>query len=175
MRALAAALGITLGVWLAGLVAFAVPVPEPQLPAQVGERIADSGVAHPITAVLLNFRSYDTLLEVAVLLAALVAMLAAPPSDRAALSSRALRTERVLLSFARVLAPLTVLVSGYLLWAGSYQPGGAFQAGAVLAAGGVLLRLSGRLPALPLHAAWLRWLLAAGLAVFVAVALAGLA
>ncbi len=31
-----------------------------------------SGVTHPVTAVLLNFRGYDTLLEVAVLLIALV-------------------------------------------------------------------------------------------------------
>jgi multisubunit Na+/H+ antiporter MnhB subunit len=173
MRALTASLGIALAAWLGGVVALAVPVPEPRLPAIVAERIADSGVAHPITAVLLNFRSYDTLLEVAVLLAALVAMLAAPPSDPAALSSRTLRSDRVLLSFTRVLAPLSVLVAGYLLWAGSYQPGGAFQAGAVLAAGAVLLRLAGRLPVLPLGSGSLRLLLVAGLAAFIAVALSG--
>jgi multisubunit Na+/H+ antiporter MnhB subunit len=36
----------------------------------------ESGVDHPVTAVLLNFRSYDTLLEIAVLLLAVVVALA---------------------------------------------------------------------------------------------------
>lgn len=36
------------------------------------ERVPESGVSNPVTAVLLNFRSYDTLLELAVLLAAIL-------------------------------------------------------------------------------------------------------
>jgi hypothetical protein len=36
--------------------------------------LAESGVSNPVTAVLLNFRSYDTLLEVAVLVVAMVAV-----------------------------------------------------------------------------------------------------
>ena len=34
--------------------------------------IPDSGVSHPVTAVLLNFRAYDTLLELAVVLSAVL-------------------------------------------------------------------------------------------------------
>ena len=42
----------------------------------VAAHLADSGVTHPVTAVLLNFRGYDTLLEIAVLLLALLGILA---------------------------------------------------------------------------------------------------
>jgi multisubunit Na+/H+ antiporter MnhB subunit len=41
----------------------------------IDQGIPLSGVTHPVTAVLLNFRSYDTLLEVAVLLSAAFAVL----------------------------------------------------------------------------------------------------
>ncbi len=46
--------------------------------------MAASGVEHPVTAVLLNFRGYDTLLEIAVLLLALLVMLAVSPREEAA-------------------------------------------------------------------------------------------
>ena len=42
------------------------------LAGRVAEALPRSGVASPITAVLLNFRAYDTFLEVGVLLAAWV-------------------------------------------------------------------------------------------------------
>ncbi|HSM22152.1 MAG TPA: hydrogen gas-evolving membrane-bound hydrogenase subunit E, partial [Rubrivivax sp.] len=50
----------------------ALPVPRTRLAASVDAQLAASGVAHPVTAVLLNFRAYDTLLESIVLLVALV-------------------------------------------------------------------------------------------------------
>ena len=45
------------------------------LPALVQDKLTHSGVQNPVTAVLLNFRSYDTLLEIGVLLIVAVAML----------------------------------------------------------------------------------------------------
>jgi multisubunit Na+/H+ antiporter MnhB subunit len=136
------------------------------LPAQVAENLPASGVDHPITAVLLNFRSLDTLLEVGVLILAVVVALAlreAQPDrpDRLGLANPLLR------AVMAWLLPLMLLVAAYLLWAGSTRPGGAFQAGAVLAAAGVLLRLAGvSLPGF--DRAWLtRGLLVAGLAVFI--------
>lgn len=139
-----------------------------RLPTEVAANIADSGVEHPVTAVLLNFRGYDTLLEVAVLLLALfgVLALAQPHAARAAAPAHPL-----LQALARLLAPLMVLVAGYLLWVGAIAPGGAFQAGAVLAAAGVLLRLAGLLPSWAAPGRLLRGGLALGLLVFVAVAL----
>jgi multisubunit Na+/H+ antiporter MnhB subunit len=42
------------------------------LSAQVVAQLPNTGVQHPVTAVLLNYRGYDTLLEMVVLLLALL-------------------------------------------------------------------------------------------------------
>ena len=96
------------------------------------------GASNPVTAVLLNFRAYDTLLELAVLLLAVLGVLALGPARPGYAASGP-----VLLGLTRWLVPLLILVSAYLLWVGAHAPGGAFQAGALLAAAGVLLRLAG--------------------------------
>lgn len=168
LPALIAALAALLGVALAAAM-LELPPHAVRLPDDVAANLAISGVAHPITAVLLNFRGYDTLLEIAVLLLALFGVLALvkPHATRAAHPAHPL-----LQTLARLLAPLMVLVAGYLLWVGAIAPGGAFQAGAVLAAAGVLLRLAGLLPAWAAPGLLLRAGLALGLLVFVAVAAA---
>jgi multisubunit Na+/H+ antiporter MnhB subunit len=133
----------------------------------VAAQMANSGVTHPVTAVLLNFRAYDTLLEVAVLLLALIAtwsLRLGPPHREAE------RPGLVLLELVRLLVPVLIVLAGYLLWLGAHAPGGAFQAGALLAGAGVLLILVetqplGRLPPLALRA-----LAALGVLVFAAVA-----
>jgi multisubunit Na+/H+ antiporter MnhB subunit len=140
------------------------------LPALVEAHLEQSGVSHPVTAVLLNFRGYDTLLEIGVLLLAVLGVLAV----RHAAAPEPVHPRRagaVLEALIHLAVPLMVLVAGYLLWAGAHQPGGAFQAGAMLAGAGVLLRLSGRLPALLPPGFWLRAGLLFGFSVFVAVAL----
>lgn len=143
------------------------PASVADLPAELAAALPESGVEHAITAVLLNFRSLDTLLEVGVLVLAVVVALAlheAQPDqpDGMGLANPLLR------AVMAWLLPLMLLVAGYLLWAGSTRPGGAFQAGAVLAAVGVLLRLAGvRLPGFA-HVVATRAVLVFGLAVFVA-------
>jgi multisubunit Na+/H+ antiporter MnhB subunit len=137
----------------------------------VAERLAESGVSNPVTAVLLNFRGYDTLLEIAVLLLALSSVWAV---GRVHHPLPPIRAGYMLESMTRVLLPLLVLVAGYLLWVGSKRPGGAFQAGSVLAAALLLLLFSGqmweRLASWNLSV-W-RKLTALGLTVFLLVALA---
>lgn len=102
------------------------------------DSLALSGVEHPVTAVLLSYRAYDTLLEIAVLLVAVVVArslnhAAAPPPRSPALMN----------AFAARLLPLLVIVAGWVLFAGSTLPGGAFQAGAVFAGALVLARVTG--------------------------------
>ena len=141
------------------------------LDAEVARNLGASGVSNPVTAVLLNFRGYDTLLEAGVLLLALIgARSIGPAVDDASASGPA---GLVLETLARFLAPLAILVSGYLLWVGAYAPGGAFQAGAVLAALGVVLVLAGR-GELPVAGFALRFLFVLGPAAFVTVAAATL-
>jgi multisubunit Na+/H+ antiporter MnhB subunit len=160
---LAGAFAWTLLPWLG---AAAPPRLAPALLAQVPA----SGVSNPVTAVLLNFRAYDTLLELAVLLTASLGVLALGPAPRGYRPAGP-----VLAGLVQQLAPLLVLVAGYLLWAGAHAPGGAFQAGALLAAVGVLLHLGGQAGAgLPAETAR-RGLLAAGPALFLAVGLLPLA
>jgi multisubunit Na+/H+ antiporter MnhB subunit len=134
------------------------------LPALALEQMPAAGVDHPVTAVLLNFRAWDTLLELMVLLLALLGVRQlqltkqhiAPPWP-------------LLLAWSRLLAPLALVVGGYVLWRGAFAPGGAFQAGALLAAGAVILRLNQLLP--PVR--WDNWLVRSmallGLTVFLAV------
>ncbi len=128
--------------------------------------IPDSGVSHPVTAVLLNFRAYDTLLELAVVFTAVLGLLALGPARRDFQPA-----PPVLSGLIRGLVPLLIITAGYLLWVGAHAPGGAFQAGATLAAAGILLRLGGDgTGGLPGSVAT-RWLLIFGVAVFVLVAL----
>ncbi|SDT25662.1 multisubunit sodium/proton antiporter, MrpB subunit [Halopseudomonas xinjiangensis] len=110
------------------------------LPALTRYHLPASGVDHPVTAVLLNYRVWDTLLELVVLLLALLGVRQLRPSGEAFPTAWP-----VLLAWARLLAPLGIVVAGYLLWRGSHAPGGAFQAGALLAACIVVLRLAGML------------------------------
>jgi multisubunit Na+/H+ antiporter MnhB subunit len=146
-----------------------LPPMEADLPALVTMNLAQSGVEHPVTAVLLNFRGYDTLLEVAVLLLALLTLLTLSGGEAPAPVTAA---DPLLQGLARMALPLIILTSGYLLWAGAHRPGGAFQAGAVLAAGAVLLQFAGLLPAWPGPRQLLRLGLVLGFLVFLGVAAA---
>ncbi|WPL16366.1 putative monovalent cation/H+ antiporter subunit B [Thiorhodovibrio winogradskyi] len=125
-----------------------------------------AGVTNPVTAVLLNFRALDTLLELAVLLAALLgiwSLAAATPGYQ--------RAGPVYAGMVAWVVPLLILTAGYLLWIGAKAPGGAFQAGALLAAAGVILRLGGAEAAGLPGAVAQRWLAVAGIAVFALVGL----
>ena len=161
------------GLLLAAGLALASVVVEPvapgsELPAALTAARPDSGVSHPVTAVLLNFRGYDTLLEMLVLLLALLGVRslgALPPMTAPAPPSP------VLGELLRLLTPLLVLVAAYLLWRGASGPGGAFQAGAVLGAAGVLWLLAERPSSRGLERLPLRPLLVVGVGVFVAIGL----
>ena len=160
---LCTALAITLG-W-AYLHALGLG-PHDGLPRAITENLETSGVSNPVTAVLLNFRAWDTLLELAVLLTAALGILALGKE------SPAYRPAGVVFEgLIRWLVPLLILTAGYLLWVGAHAPGGAFQAGATLAAAGVVLRLAGRhrigLP----DGLRLNMLMAAGVGVFLLVGL----
>lgn len=99
-----------------------------------------SGVSHPVTAVLLNFRATDTLLEVVVLLIALVAFGGFTQVSRHQTYFRAGSMPQFL---ANTLAPFFLLGSVYLWLIGAYSSGGAFQAGALMAAFFLLTKLGG--------------------------------
>lgn len=130
-----------------------------------------SGVENPVTAVLLNFRGYDTLLEVAVLLLALLGIWTTNGPKPSLGTPQTLDPDSALIdAMVRLLVPTAALVASYLLWAGAHAPGGAFQAGAVLAGSGVLLHLAERVQPLGETTTMGRWLAVVGLLIFILVA-----
>ena len=134
--------------WLPSALAFGVlswalldlPANPPGLADAALRSLERSGVANPVTAVLLNYRGYDTLLEVAVLLLAIVAVWSLQPISTSSVAEPA---APLLSSLLRSLLPLLLLTSGYLLWIGAFAPGGAFQGGALLGGAIVLMLLGG--------------------------------
>nr|WP_242472623.1 MnhB domain-containing protein [Ectothiorhodospira mobilis] len=139
--------------------------------ASVAGAMGHTGVAHPVTAVLLDFRAYDTLLEMAVVLLAVLATWSLGRCDT--LPARPVQGP-VMRGGLRHLIPLAVLTGGYLIWAGGAGSGGAFQGGAVLAASGVMWVLAWpRRPDLPAPLG-LRVGVTLGVAVFLAIGVAGL-
>lgn len=140
--------------------------PGPRLATLALEQLPNSGVSHPVTAVLLNYRAYDTLLELAVLLAAILGIWSLGPAP-----SGFQPAGPALTVLANWIVPLAIITGGYLLWVGGHAPGGAFQAGALLGSAGVILRLAGHERAgLPNEAAQ-RWLVVTGVGLFLLIGL----
>ncbi len=171
-RLAATALALLVVLVFAGLVSavLALPPTAAGLSADVGAALPRVGTDNPVTATLLAFRGYDTLLEMAVLLLAAVAIRALRHGRLPVMRSG----DEILAALARVLVPVMVLVAAYLLAAGLDGPGGAFQAGAIAAAAGVLLVLAGRGLRLLDDGLAVRLGLAVGLLGFVAAGIAGM-
>ena len=148
----------------------------PGLAGAVDRNLEASGVGNPVTAVLLNFRAYDTLLESVVLVVALVAVWSVAEhrhaGGRPGLRQHA-RPDGVLATYGRFLPPLGLLVGVYVVWAGTDHPGGAFQGGTIMAALWLLLVMAGHVDAPPVTARPLRLVAVAGPGLFLAVAAAG--
>jgi multisubunit Na+/H+ antiporter MnhB subunit len=169
-RLTAAALASVMGVLLA-VVALRVPAESASLRPLVTDRLPESGVTQPVTAVLLNFRAYDTWLELGVLLLAVIALLALRRTHDLG-DARPYEPEPVLAGLAAILAPLMVLAAGYLLWLGTHAAGGAFQAGAMLGGAGVLVRVAGYRSLERLDRTLLRLALLSGFSAFLLVGVA---
>lgn len=134
----------------------------------VDEAVSRAGVTNKVTAVLLNFRAFDTLLEVTVLVTAVLGVLLMTSAPITFGSAHREVRNAVLTSFTHVVSPLIVVTAGYLLWVGSHAPGGAFQAGALLAGLGVLLSLCGISPPSWYSETYQRMAVMVGLTAFVA-------
>jgi multisubunit Na+/H+ antiporter MnhB subunit len=176
-RLFAACLCLLVAGSLAGVVLL-LPDQGPTLAPQAMERLPETGLGNPVTAVLIAYRSFDTVLEKVVLVLAVVGVWSLA-DDRywggAPREARAARPEPTLAFFAQMLAPIGILVGIHVFWVGADEPGGAFQGGAILAAMWTILMMA-RLTEVPQsNAFWLRLALIAGPVVFLAAGAAGLA
>jgi multisubunit Na+/H+ antiporter MnhB subunit len=176
--------------WLAGALAVLVagalaavilmlPEPAPSLAPQAAA-VADgpgAGLGNPITAVLISYRSFDTMLEKIVLILAVVGVWsvgadAAWGSAPAPLGRRNPYGSMVFL--AQMLAPAGAVIGLHIFWVGADAPGGAFQGGALLAAMWMIAMMA-RLTEPPrVDSRRLRLALVAGPAVFLVIGLAGI-
>lgn len=130
-----------------------------------------SGVTHEVTAVLLNFRSLDTLLEVGVILLSLVAIYGISPLFSYSPKSF---EHTITNTFASLLIPFIALYAFYILYSGSYQSGGAFGAAALLAGGIIIYALIKPHSFVLPSEFWLRLLYVSGLFYFVSLGIVSL-
>lgn len=146
------------------------------LTSLVEASLALTGVNNRVTAVIINFRGYDTLLESVVLLVALIGVWSATP-DRfwggpPGLQPAMAKDDSALSFFGAILPPVGFVVGAYLIWIGSSAPGGAFQGGTVWAAMLLLAVMAALIDPPPVTSRWLRLALVAGPALFLAIGIA---
>jgi len=173
LRALLALLAAGLAGGLATVLALA-PGRDPLLPELVDANLEGSGVSSPVTAVLLNFRAYDTLLEVVVLAVAMAVVWSLDRGSRPLGRDVSELADPALESLARLVVPIAGLTAVTLTWAGTHATGGAFQAAALLAGVGVLLTTAGLLRPLTAEQPTVRAIAAAPIYLFVAVGVGAL-
>ena len=148
-----------------GWAILSLPLSGEGLRSNVEQHLSLSGVSNPVTAVLLNFRGYDTLLEIAVLLLAMLAIWVVSAHEAPSTHTQPVEFS-ALWGLSATLTPILILTAGYILWIGSSRPGGAFQAGALLGGAAVMLILSGY--TLTMKPFWLRLIVSLALLVFIA-------
>ncbi len=164
---------------VAGALAAAVlylPDPAPSLASEADKALLATGLGNPVTAVLIAYRSFDTMLEKIVLVLAIVGVWSVAP-DRfwsgapAPLGPAA--PDAALVFLARVLVPVGIVVGVQMFWVGADDPGGAFQGGAILAAMWMIAMMARLTEPPPVGLAWLRLALISGPTVFLVVGVAG--
>jgi multisubunit Na+/H+ antiporter MnhB subunit len=175
IRVLAALLSAGVAAALAVAV-LTLPEPAPTLAPEVAANIASTGVGNPITAVLMAYRAMDTMLESIVLLLALVGVWSLAP-DRAWGGRPGPRynadPDGVLAFIGRVLPPIGIIIGIYIFWVGADEPGGKFQGATIVAAMWLLTMMAGLTDAPAVSRRWVRLLLIAGPAVFIAIGIVG--
>jgi multicomponent Na+:H+ antiporter subunit B len=118
-----------------------------QIPPPSMERAGDEllnmsgvdGVANAVTSVVVYFRGFDTLGEIAVLF---IASLGIGLMLSTHSKSEKVPSNYILKKAARMLFPMIVLFGVYVMIYGHLSPGGGFQGGVIIASGVLLLLIS---------------------------------
>ena len=115
-------------------------------PRFIEDAAAETGAANMVTAVLADYRGYDTLGETAVIFAAglgcLVILAAAGARPDLPTAGMSHPFGSVVLDAAtRALVPVVLLFAVYVLIHGHISPGGGFQGGVLFGSGLIMMRL----------------------------------
>ncbi len=176
LRLAAAALALLVAAALAAVV-LSLPDPAPTLAPEARSKLAATGLGNPVTAVLIAYRSFDTMLEKIVLLLAVVGVWSVAPDRFWGGAPAPLgrdNPDSALLFLDQILVPLGIIVGVHIFWVGADEPGGAFQGGAILAAMWMIAMIARVSEPPRVSSCWLRLALVAGPAVFLIAGLAGL-
>jgi multisubunit Na+/H+ antiporter MnhB subunit len=154
------------------------PAVAPTLAPAAMASLAETGLGNPVAGVLFVYRALDTLLEKVVVVVALIAVWSLTP-DRAWGGVPGLRLyarpSSTLTLLAQVLPPVGIVLGIYMFWTGADHPGGAFQGGALLAAMWLLVMIARMQPVPPIRLRSLRFLVAVGPFIFLAIGFSGFA
>lgn len=107
----------------------------------------EAGPENIVTAVILNYRGYDTMGEVAVIFSALCAVIAILDREkrgrsRSGVDASGVETSVIVRTVVRFSVPVVLLFAAYMITHGKPSPGGGFQGGAVIGASVVLFTLA---------------------------------
>lgn len=101
-------------------------------------------VSNTITAIIVNFRGFDTLGEVTVLFLATTAMGGILYKKRHAVGERTVlfSSSKIVMAGSKILFPAIILLGVYVFVHGHLSPGGGFQGGTIIATGFLLMLMA---------------------------------
>ncbi len=112
---------------------------------------SEAGATNLVTSVILNYRGYDTLVEVTVIFASLCAVITLLGRERkgicrSQLDNSSILPSTVVRTVVHLLAPVILLFAAYTMIQGKFSPGGGFQGGAVIGASVIIFTIAFGLP-----------------------------
>lgn len=125
------------------------PIHKHVAPRYIEESPKEIGLPNMVTSVLASYRGFDTLGEVVVVLAALIAVLSllgVPKEGQNNAPASGFKSHQVLRVVAKLIIPPIMLFALYVQFHGDFGPGGGFQAGVIAAAALILYALVFGLP-----------------------------
>jgi len=109
------------------------------VPRYLEKGVEEAGAHNIITGIILNYRGYDTMGEVTVILLALTGVLAVLGrenifSHTSKVDESTIERSVIVKCVVRFLVPFIILFALYIILHGAESPGGGFQGGAILGA-----------------------------------------
>ena len=117
---------------------------EPVKDVYLEETVNNLSVSNAVTAIVVNFRGFDTLGEVTVLFLAVTALGSILYKKRHEVGERSVMFSgsKIVTSGSKLLFPAIILLGAYIFIHGHLSPGGGFQGGVVIATGFLLMLLA---------------------------------
>lgn len=111
----------------------------------INEGVKDTGATNIVTAVVVNYRCFDTLGEVTVLFIAAIGLGAVlATTEKKKIKNKVEKASLVLSTGCRFLFPFILLFGAYIFIHGHLTPGGGFQGGVIVASAYLLFYLGCR-------------------------------